>query len=104
MDGAGSDMIDKGKNIKLKQVHTAMGSAEAEVVKSLLNSHSIPSLLQSRVVQSVHPFTMNGLGEIKIMVAENDYERAKEIIRKALEKNNRTKESSENNIINKGES
>ena len=104
MDGAESDMTDKGKDIKLKQVHTAMGSAEAEVVKSLLNSHSIPSLLQSRVVQSVHPFTMNGLGEIKIMVAENDFERAKEIIRKAQEKNNGTKEGSGNNIINKGES
>jgi len=75
------------KDSKLKQVHSVMGSAEAEVVKSLLASYGIYAAFQTLVVQSVHPFTVDGLGEIKIMVSEDDYKRAKEIINQSLEKN-----------------
>lgn len=79
--------MEKGKDSKLKEVHSVMGSAEAEVVRSLLASYGIHAIFQTLVVQSVHPFTVNGLGEIKIMVTEEDYKRAKDIIKKTLEKN-----------------
>jgi hypothetical protein len=71
---------------KLKEVHKVMGSVEAEVVKSLLESYGIKAVLQSLIVQSVHPFTVDGLGEIKIMVTEEDYEAARDIIEKTLNK------------------
>jgi len=63
-----------------KEVYKAWGSAEAEVIKSFLASHGIPCLLKGLVVQSVHPFSMDGLGEIKILVPENDLETAKKLI------------------------
>lgn len=64
-----------------KEVHKAWGSAEAEVIKSFLSSHGIPCLLRGLVVQSVHPFTMDGLGEIKILVPEKDFALAEKLIK-----------------------
>ena len=44
--------------------------AEAVVVKSLLESESIPTLLRSRLAHSVHPFTVGDQGEVVILVPE----------------------------------
>ena len=65
---------------KLKEVHSVWGPAEAEVIKSFLESNGITCLLKGLVVQSVHPFSADGLGEIKIFVAEKDYDVAKKLI------------------------
>jgi len=65
---------------KLKEVYSVWGPAEAEVIKSFLESNGIKCLLKGLVVQSVHPFSADGLGEIKIYVAEKDWEVAKELI------------------------
>jgi hypothetical protein len=70
----------KDKDIKLKEVHKAWGQAEAEVIKSLLESHGIACSLRGRIAQFVYPFTADGLGEIKIFVPEEDYETAKELL------------------------
>jgi hypothetical protein len=66
---------------EFKEVYKAWGSAEAEVIKSFLHSHGISCLLKGLVVQSVHPFTMDGLGEIKILVPEKDHSLAKELLK-----------------------
>lgn len=42
--------------------------AEALVVRSLLESHGIPVMLRSRIVHSVHPFTVGTQGEIVLLV------------------------------------
>jgi len=65
---------------KLKEVYSVWGPVEAEVIKSFLESNGIKCLLKGLVVQSVHPFSADGLGEIKIYVAEKDLEVAKELI------------------------
>ncbi len=65
---------------EFKEVYKAWGSAEAEVIKSFLQSHGIPCLLKGLVVQSVHPFTMDGLGEIKILVPEKDRALAEKLL------------------------
>ncbi|MGD9346790.1 MAG: DUF2007 domain-containing protein [Candidatus Aminicenantes bacterium] len=65
---------------KLKEVYSVWGPAEAEVLKSFLESNGIKCLLKGLVVQSVHPFSADGLGEIKIFVADKDYEAAKKLI------------------------
>jgi len=65
---------------KLKEVYSVWGPAEAEVIKSFLESNGIKCLLKGLVVQSVHPFSADGLGEIKIFVAEKDYEVTKKLI------------------------
>ena len=68
------------KGIRLKHLCTAMGRAEAEVIKGYLESNGVECLFQSQVVHSVHPFTVNGLGEVKIVVREEDYEKAKRLM------------------------
>jgi len=66
---------------EFKELYKAWGSAEAEVIKSFLQSHGISCLLKGLVVQSVHPFSMDGLGEIKILVHEKDYDLAKKLLK-----------------------
>jgi hypothetical protein len=71
----------KDKESEFKEVFKAWGSAEAEVVKSFLQSHGIPCLLKGLVVQSIHAFSMDGLGEIKILVAKKDYDLAEKLLK-----------------------
>ncbi len=70
---------------EFKEVFKAWGSAEAEVVKSFLQSHGIPCLLKGLVVQSVHAFSMDGLGEIKILVPKKDYDLAEKLLKSRQE-------------------
>jgi len=65
---------------RLKEVFSVWGPAEAEVIKSFLESNGIRCILKGLVVQSVHPFSADGLGEIKIFVLEKDYEIARKLI------------------------
>ncbi len=69
------------KNEKLVRVYRAAGEIEAQVIKSLLASYGIPCLLKSVAAPSVHMFTVDGMGEIKIMVWESMAEKAKKLIR-----------------------
>jgi hypothetical protein len=71
----------ENREAEFKEVYKAWGSAEAEVVKSFLESHGISCLLKGLVVQSVHPFTMDGLGEIKILVPKKDHPLAEELLK-----------------------
>lgn len=80
MAGEKKDKRQKDLESEFKEVHKAWGSVEAEVIKSFLRSHGIPCLLKGLVVQSVHPFSMDGLGEIKILVPKKDYALAKKIL------------------------
>ncbi len=65
---------------ELKEVAAVQGPVEAEVIKSLLAYHNIPCLMRGLVVQSVHAFSADGLGKIRIMVSQGDYAAAKELI------------------------
>jgi len=66
---------------KLVKVYTSMGEAEALVIKALLESQRIPSILRSNSAPSVHVFFVDGLGEYHVMVNESDAEVAKSLIR-----------------------
>ncbi len=68
------------KDLKLKEVGKVWGPAEAEVIKSFLESHGISCIFRGLVVQSIHPFSTDGLGEIKIIVSEKDYADAKKLL------------------------
>lgn len=80
------DKIKKKKksgdqNLNLKEVAKVWGPVEAEVIKSFLQSHGISCLFRGQVVQSIHPFSADGLGEIKIFVPEKDYAQAKQLLK-----------------------
>jgi hypothetical protein len=64
----------------LREVHRVWGPAEAEVVKTYLESYGIACYFQGKILHSVYPFSADGLGEIKIFVLEKDYETAKELL------------------------
>ena len=52
----------------------------ADMAVDLLRSEGIKARKRSNATRSVHPFTMDGLGEIEIVVPENEKERGLEII------------------------
>lgn len=68
------------KQMKLVEVYKAFGEAEALIIKSLLESNGIPCLLKSHAAPSVHVFTVDGMGEVRVMVNENRAEEAKGLI------------------------
>jgi hypothetical protein len=70
----------KGQDLKLIEIHRAANDEEALVIKGLLESQGIHCLLRSRVVHAVHPFSMDGLGEVKILVAEIDAPEAQALL------------------------
>ncbi len=66
--------------LKMIEVYKAKGDLEAQVIKGLLESYGIPCLLQSHAASSVHPFAIDGLGEVRIMVPEKAADEAKRLI------------------------
>jgi len=69
------------KDEKLVEVYRANGEAEAKVIQGLLESCGIPSLLKSLAAPSVHVFTVDGMGEFKVMVRESTVEEARRLIK-----------------------
>ena len=68
------------KHEKIVEVYRAVGELEAQVIKGLLESNGIPCLLKSHAAPSVHVFTVDGLGEVKVMVRESMVEEARRLV------------------------
>ena len=71
--------MNKGEG--LVEVYKAAGEAEAQIIKGLLESNGIPCLLKSLAAPSVHVFTVDGMGEVKVMVRESTAGEAKSLIK-----------------------
>ena len=56
------------------------GPFEADVIKSFLEGHGIASIIRGRTAPFVYPFTVDGLAEFKVMVQQEDLEKARELI------------------------
>jgi hypothetical protein len=63
----------------LVEVHRC-GQAEAAVVRSLLESEGIPTLLRSHLVSSIHPFSVGDQGEVVILVPEIEAARGRRLL------------------------
>jgi hypothetical protein len=75
------DKLRKGDpNIKLVDVCTAHGETEAQMIRSMLEGSGIDSMIRGESTRITHGFTVDGLAEVKIMVREEDEERAKEVL------------------------
>ena len=59
---------------------TVQGELTASVIKTHLESEGIPVLLRYESVGKVYGLTVDGLGEVRIMVPEKLAEEAKHII------------------------
>jgi len=67
-------------NIKLIEVYTAHGEMQAQMIRSILEGDGIDSMLQGETIRLTHCITVDGLAEVKILVREEDEERAREVI------------------------
>lgn len=68
------------KDAKLVELTRVMGPVEAEVIKNFLESQGIPCILQGQMVQSVYPMSVDGMGELKVMVSEEDLSLARKLL------------------------
>lgn len=71
---------DADPDASLVEVYSATGDPEALVIKGLLESEGIWCSLSSDVPHSVIPLDVDGLGAVRIAVAEKDAKRAERII------------------------
>lgn len=69
------------KSEKLVEVYSSLSEIEGQVIKSLLESYGIPSMLKGNAASSVHMFAVDGMGEVKVMVCESELEEARELIK-----------------------
>jgi len=65
---------------KPKIVATTWMDSEASVIKSLLESYSIPCHYTSEIPHTLYPLTVDGLGEIRIYVPAPLAEEARRIL------------------------
>lgn len=63
-----------------KLLMRAWDDGEASLVRQILESHGIPCRVVSDIPHSVFPVTVDGLGEIRILVPESRFDEASEIL------------------------
>lgn len=61
-------------------VHSVWNDAEAALLVSYLEAHGIPASTASQVPHSVMPLTVDGIGEVRILVPSTAAERARELV------------------------
>jgi len=71
---------NKKKEIKMIELYRVSTESEALTIKSLLSSHGIQCLLKANIDHSVYPFTVDGLGEVRIMVMNKDMKESIKIL------------------------
>jgi tRNA (pseudouridine54-N1)-methyltransferase len=69
----------------LAHCHSVWGEPKAQLIKSLLEDFDIPVNLLRHAPPSVYPVSIDGLGEVRIMVRSRDLEQARQIIRDYFE-------------------
>lgn len=65
---------------KLACVYTAAGQMEAQVIKTKLESANVPVLLQYDSASIVFGFTVDGLGEVRVMVPQSLAQEARQLL------------------------
>jgi hypothetical protein len=65
---------------KLISVYKACGQPEAEIVKGRLNVENIPAILKYESLGNVYGLTLDGLGQVEILVPARYAQKAAEIL------------------------
>ncbi len=66
--------------MELVDVYRTWNEQKAELIKSLLGDYGISCYLSSHITHSVYPIPVDGLGEIRVMVPEEDEDRAVDLV------------------------
>ena len=64
----------------LVEIRRCRDQSEALVVRALLDGHGIPAVMRGQLVQSVHPFSVGDAGEVTLLVAAADADRARSLL------------------------
>ena len=70
----------RSKVRELENVYTASGQLQAHVIKGRLESEGIPVLLRYDSGSTVFALTVDGLGEVEILVPRDQAARARKIL------------------------
>jgi len=68
------------RDVQLVELTTVQGDFEAQVLKGMLESEGIEVAVRAGISQSILPFTVDGLGEVKLFVKEEDLPAAKTLM------------------------
>ncbi len=66
--------------MELVTIYRAASYNEAEIIRGLLEANGIKSVASGNAAPSVHIFTIDGMGEVNVMVAAKDAKAAAELI------------------------
>ena len=69
------------RNEKLVELAKVQGDFEAQVIKGMLESEGIEVAVRTGVTPIILPFTVDGLGQVRLFVKESDLEAAKAVMR-----------------------
>jgi hypothetical protein len=70
---------------ELKELVRTWDLAEADVIKSFLESQGIPCLIRGESIASLYRLMTDGMGEIQIMVPAEHLETARKLIEEKVE-------------------
>lgn len=65
---------------KLVPVYLAQGEIDAQMIRSVLDANGVECMLSGESVRLTHGLTVDGLAEVKVLVREEDAERARDVI------------------------
>ena len=68
-----------------KLVATASGMTQANIIAGRLESEGIATRLRYEAAGSIYAVTIDGLGEVRILVPLADWERAKELLARSYD-------------------
>ena len=71
---------DTEENSEMIELCRVSSESEALTIKSLLSSQGIQCMLKSNIDHSVYPITVDGLGEVRIMVMNKDVKESNKIL------------------------
>lgn len=67
-------------NQDLVVIFSAQGEPEETQVRSFLAAHGIPTSTRGEALRKTHGLTLNGLGQVDILVAREDADAARELL------------------------
>jgi hypothetical protein len=68
------------KDTKLVELTSVQGEMEENLVLGILKGEGIDALVKSDRAGGALPFTMDGMGKVRIYVREDELEKAKELL------------------------
>jgi hypothetical protein len=77
---------DKDRELEneLVELTKVQGEFEAQLIKGALDAAGIESMIRAGIAQNVLPFTVDGLGVMKILVHRKNLERAEGVLKNSI--------------------